>query len=142
MKSRETLVRLKKFQVDEKRRQVAQIETMLAEFERMMQDLDREVKSEQERTGITDPGHYAYSTYAKAAQVRRENITASAEELKAQLDGAKAALADAFEELKKVEILEDRSERRERDHVSRREQMEMDNLAQARSARSSSLMSA
>ena len=34
MKSRETLIRLKKFQVDEKRRKVAQIEGMIAEFER------------------------------------------------------------------------------------------------------------
>ena len=38
MKSRETLIRLKKFQVDEKRRKVAQIETMIAEFERMAGD--------------------------------------------------------------------------------------------------------
>ena len=37
MKSRETLIRLKKFQVDEKRRKVAQIETMIAEFDRMAQ---------------------------------------------------------------------------------------------------------
>jgi hypothetical protein len=41
MKSRETLVRLKRFQVDDRRRQVAQIEGMIAEFERMAADLDR-----------------------------------------------------------------------------------------------------
>ena len=35
MKSRETLIRLKKFQVDEKRRKVAQIETMIAELDRI-----------------------------------------------------------------------------------------------------------
>ena len=44
MKSRETLIRLKRFQVDEKRRQVAQIEQMVAEFERMATDLDRELR--------------------------------------------------------------------------------------------------
>ncbi len=43
MKSRDTLVRLKKFQVDEKRRRVAQIEMMIAEFGRMAGDLDREI---------------------------------------------------------------------------------------------------
>jgi flagellar FliJ protein len=36
MKSRsESLIRLRRFQVDEKRRQVAQIEAMIADFERM-----------------------------------------------------------------------------------------------------------
>ncbi|MGL5137561.1 MAG: flagellar export protein FliJ, partial [Beijerinckiaceae bacterium] len=57
MKSRETLIRLKKFQVDEKRRRVAQIEAMLADFERMAHDLDREVANEERRAGISDPAH-------------------------------------------------------------------------------------
>ena len=77
MKSRETLIRLKKFQVDEKRRKVAQIEAMIAEFDRMSVDLDREIKAEQERAGIHDPSHFAYPTYAKAAITRRENLKRS-----------------------------------------------------------------
>ena len=93
MKSRETLIRLKKFQVDEKRRKVMQIEGMIAEFERMADDLEREIKIEQDRAGIHDPAHFAYPTYAKAAIQRRENLKRSADELKAQLNDAKEALA-------------------------------------------------
>ena len=55
MKSRDTLIRLKKFQVDEKRRKVLQIETMIAEFDRMGSDLEREIVTEQQRAGINDP---------------------------------------------------------------------------------------
>ena len=55
MKSRETLNRLKKFQVDEKRRRVAQIEGMIADFQRMSVDLEREIQTEQERAGMNDP---------------------------------------------------------------------------------------
>ena len=40
MKSRDSLIRLKRFHADEKRRQVAQMETMIAEFERMARELD------------------------------------------------------------------------------------------------------
>src|SRR5665811_1813361 len=112
MKSRETLIRLKKFQVDEKRRKVAQIEAMIAEFDRIAAELDREIKTEQERAGIHDPAHFAYPTYAKAAIGRRENLHQSAGELKAQLDDAKAALGEAFEELKKVEMLDERDHAR------------------------------
>src|SRR5271166_283215 len=108
MKSRETLIRLKKFQVDERRRKVAQIEGMIAEFERMATDLEREIKSEQDRAGIHDPGHFAYPTYAKAAMQRRENLKRSAVDLKSQLEDAKGALAEAFEEMKKVEMLDER----------------------------------
>ena len=62
MKSRETLIRLKKFQVDEKRRKVAQIETMIAEFDRIAAELDREINVEQARAGIQDPRQLAYPT--------------------------------------------------------------------------------
>jgi flagellar FliJ protein len=132
MKSRETLIRLKKFQVDEKRRKVAQIETMIAEFDRMAGDLDREIKTEQDRAGIHDPGHFAYPTYAKAAMTRRENLKRSADELKTQLDDAKAALGEAFEELKKVEMLDERDKAHEKAEANAREQAELDRIAAMR----------
>jgi flagellar FliJ protein len=129
MKSRDTLIRLKRFQVDEKRRKVAQIEAMIAEFERMATDLDREIRVEQDRAGIHDPGHFAYPTYAKAAMQRRENLKRSADELKVQLDDAKSALGQAFEELKKVELLDERDQMRERAAENAHEQAEFDAIA-------------
>ena len=128
MKSRDTLIRLKKFQVDEKRRKVAQIEGMIAEFDRMAGDLEREIKTEQERAGIHDPGHFAYPTYAKAAMARRENLKRSADELRGQLEDARAALGEAFEELKKVELLDERDQARERADENAREQSDLDTI--------------
>ena len=128
MKSRETLIRLRKFQVDEKRRKVAQIESMIAEFDRIAAELDREIKVEQERAGIHDPTHFAYPTYAKAAIGRRENLRRSANELKAQLDDAKAMLGEAFEELKKVEMLDERDHAREKGEQIAREGAELEGI--------------
>ncbi|HEX5507870.1 MAG TPA: flagellar export protein FliJ [Pseudolabrys sp.] len=132
MKSRETLIRLKKFQVDERRRKVAQIEAMIAEFDRIAAELDREIKTEQDRAGIHDPAHFAYPTYAKAAITRRENLKRSADELKVQLDDAKAFLGEAFEELKKVEMLDERDQARERAEANAREQTELDRIGAMR----------
>jgi flagellar protein FliJ len=134
MKSRETLIRLKKFQVDEKRRKVAQIEGMIAEFDRMAGDLEREIKSEQDRAGIHDPGHYAYPTYAKAAMGRRDNIKRSADELRVQLEDAKAALGEAFDEMKKAELLDERDQIREREEVAAREQADLDAIGLMRTS--------
>jgi flagellar protein FliJ len=114
MKSRNTLIRLKKFQVEEKRRKVAQIEAMIADFQRMGADLDREIVAEQERAGIHDPAHFAYPTYAKAAMTRRENLKRSAGELAVQLEEAKIALHESFDDLKKVEQLDERDQNRDR----------------------------
>ena len=128
MKSRETLIRLKKFQVDEKRRRVTQIEGMIADFQRMAVELEREIQSDQDRAGINDPSHFAYPTYAKAAIQRRENLTRSADELRGQLEEAKALLSEAFEELKKVELLDERDQARERAEESAREQADLDSI--------------
>jgi flagellar protein FliJ len=132
MKSRETLIRLKKFQVDEKRRKVAQIEAMIAEFERMAADLEREIRLEQDRAGIHDPAHFAYPTYAKAAIARRENLKRSADELRIQFEDAKIALAEAFDDLKKVELLDERDQMRERKVENAAEQAELDSIALTR----------
>jgi flagellar protein FliJ len=133
MKSRNTLIRLKKFQLDEKRRKVAQIEAMIADFQRMAADLDREIVAEQERAGIHDPAHFAYPTYAKAAIARRENLKRSADDLAVQLDEARAALQDSFEDLKKVELLDERDQIRDRAAEDAHQQSELDAIGTLRS---------
>ncbi|MEM6616496.1 MAG: flagellar export protein FliJ [Pseudomonadota bacterium] len=129
MKSKESLIRLKRFQVDEKRRRVSQIETMIADFQRNIDDLEDQIQYEQEKSGISDPTHFAYPTFAKAAMVRRDNLKASQAELGQQLETARDVLAGAYEELKKFEMLEERNERITRDSVQKAEQDEMDEMA-------------
>ena len=81
MKSRESLIRLRRFEVDEKRQKVTDLETMISDFQQMAQDLDRQIEVEQERAGVSDVNHFAYPTFAKAAVQRRDNLVASVEEL-------------------------------------------------------------
>ena len=103
MKSRDSAVRMMRFQIDDRRRQVGQIETMIEEFGRMISDLDLEIAAEHRRTGIDDEKHFAYSTFARAARQRRANLQASVADLSSQLDTAKAALDLALAELEKEE---------------------------------------
>ena len=114
MKSRDTLIRLKRFQVEEKRRRVRQIEMMTAEFTRMISELDREIALEEKRAGITDPTHFAYPTYARAAASRRDNLRSSIAELSVQHDEAKGALDEAQAELQKHESIDGREKMAER----------------------------
>ena len=133
MKSRsESLIRLKKFQVDEKRRQVAQIEMMIADFERMASELDQQIEIEHTKTGISDVAHFAYSTFAKAALTRRDNLLASAHDMKSKLEAAQDALAEALEDLKKVELLDQREHQREKDEQNKIEQEAYDEVARLR----------
>ncbi|QGM45964.1 flagellar export protein FliJ [Methylocystis heyeri] len=125
MKSRDTLMRLKKFQAEEKRRRVAQLQTMIAEFARMTGDLDREIELEEKRANITDPAHFAYPTYARAARVRRDNLQLSLNELRGKLEAAQEEAKEAGDELAKAQNQE------ARDHAAERM---VDVVAERRSA--------
>jgi flagellar protein FliJ len=136
MKSRnESLIRLKKFQVDEKRRQVTQIEMMIADFERMAAELDQQIDIEHTKTGISDVAHFAYSTFAKAAIGRRDNLLASANDMKGKLEAAQDALAEAVGDLKKVELLDQREQGREVAAEAKIEQSEYDEIGRLRHIR-------
>ena len=115
MKSRDSLIRLKRFQTDEKRRQVSQLEMMIAEFMKMIGDLNDQILAEQNRVNVHDVTHFAYPTFARAAMQRRDNLKVSVRELEEKLERARDELAEAVEDLKKVELIEERDQVRERD---------------------------
>src|SRR5690348_9460908 len=119
MKTRDALSRLKRFEVDEKHRKEADIEAMIGDFHQMASDLDRQIAIEQERAGVTDTNHYAYPTFAKAAIQRRDNLLASAADLQTKLANAREAFDEAVEELKRIELLEERDAERSRIEPSR-----------------------
>ena len=122
MKSRQNLVRLKQFQVNEKRRQLAQLDLMIAEFDRMAAELELQISAEEKKAGITDVGHFAYPTFAKAAIQRRDNLKNSQVDLKVQREAAELALSEAEAELAKAEMLESR-DGRQRDEGAGRSAM-------------------
>lgn len=102
MKSPETALRLRRFEADEKARKVQDLEYMIHDFEQMSLDLERQIRAEEERTGIKDVSHFSYSTFAKSANQRRENLVASIEELRAKLAVAQKDFDDARESLEKA----------------------------------------
>jgi hypothetical protein len=108
MKSRESLVRLKEFQLREKRRQLSQLQMMMAEFERMAKDLENQILYEEKKSGITDPNHFAYSTFAKAARQRSENLQVSIKELRVQQDAAEAVVDELRIEFDRASAIEER----------------------------------
>lgn len=126
MKSRETLIRVQRFHVDEKRRQVADIEAMVADLRQKQADLDAQVEAEQTRTGISDVTHFAYSTFARSAMTRRDNIGGTIDGLMPQLEDARDKLADAAAELKRLELLVEREDARRRHDIAKAEQRALD----------------
>jgi flagellar protein FliJ len=88
---------------EEKKRQVNDLEIMIGDFRRMANDLDQQIKIEQQASGITDVTHFAYPTFARAAMTRRDNLRSSITELEKRLEQARDEATEAFEQLKLAE---------------------------------------
>lgn len=97
MKARDATIRIRRFEADEYSKKVANLQSMIRDFEAKAADLDRQILAEEDRTGIRDQGHFAYSTFAKSASQRRNNLRASASELSAKLEVAVKARDEAVE---------------------------------------------
>lgn len=78
-------MRLKRREVDEKSRTIEDLERIIREFDQMAADLERQIQLEEDRTGIRDRSHFSYSTFAKAAAQRRDNLRNSTNGLREKL---------------------------------------------------------
>jgi flagellar FliJ protein len=105
MEFREAAVGFKRFEANNKARIVAELEHTIRAFESLANDLDRQVAAEEERKGVKDPTHIAYSTFARAASQRRDNLRASVAGLKTKLEVTQRERErdDALEQLARVD---------------------------------------
>jgi flagellar protein FliJ len=88
--------RIKEFEVNQRRWQAVQIETMIAELERVCIDLGHQIEAEETRARIHDPKHFAYPTYAKAARERRAKVEQTADVLRIERDRLRSATNEAI----------------------------------------------
>jgi hypothetical protein len=103
MKPRESALRSKRFEATEKAQKVVSLEATIRDFEQMVMDLDRQIASEEERTGVRDTAHFSYSTFAKATAQRRDKLRTSIADLRAKLDLAVQERDEAVESLTRAE---------------------------------------
>lgn len=138
MKTRASLIRYNEWQVDEKRKVLADLFAMADELQRQAEQLVVTTSVEQVKASTSEVGHFGYPGFAQGVIARRQNIEQSRAELEAQIVIAQDALQLAYQELKKIEIMEERRKEKERKEFARREQGELDEVAQNRFAANSS----
>lgn len=109
MRSHETALKLRRFEVNEKQQKLTEIEVMIEDFQQLVDDLTHQIEVEEETSRIRDVNHFSYPPFAKAARQRRENLNSSIRDLEAKAEDARAELGEAQEELRKIEMLEERS---------------------------------
>jgi flagellar export protein FliJ len=132
----QTLIRLRRWQLDERRRALAEIDRCLNDLNGEIDALSREMAEEQ-RAADAIPAEWAgdYGLYAAAALDRRRRIDGAIDSAEADRDAENGRLQAAFSETKTLELALKERRRREREEEARRERMVLDDMASVRALR-------
>ena len=142
MNRTDTLLRLKRFRVDEMKRRMASIEAMKADLEKKLSDLDDKVTREKQRAGDSDIGRLAFPSFLKSIESRRENLRTTLKDIEKEYAAAQLDLTNAFQDLKSLEFATEQQAKRLAEIQTRRQQARMDEMAMVRHLRKHSLRSA
>jgi flagellar export protein FliJ len=138
----DTLLRLKRFKVDEMKRRIASIDAMKADLDRKLTDLDDNVTREKQRAGDSDIGRLAFPSFLRSIETRRENLRTTLKEIEREYAIAQAELASAFQDLKSLEVATEQQNRRLAEIQARRAQVRLDEMALVRHLRKHSFRGA
>lgn len=142
MNRTDTLLRLKRFRVDEIKRRIAAIHAMQADLERKLADLDDNVTREKQRAGDSDIGRLAFPSFLRSIEARRENLRTTLKEMEREHAAAQIDLSSAFQDLKSLEIATEQQAKRAEEVQTRRQQSRLDEMALVRHLRKHTLRSA
>jgi len=134
-RSHEPLIRLARFKVEELQKQMAELDRSRQALIDQIERLEASVPEEQAAATESKEGFLAYGSYAQAVIKRKDNIRLSLDEVEVQAEALRTRLAEAFQELKKYELLEERRLAQAEKALRAAEQDELDEIAQVRHRR-------
>lgn len=142
MKRGDSLIRIRRFRVDEMKRQMGTLDGMKLDAERKLSDLEDSVVRERQRAGDSDIGRLAFPSFLRSIEVRRENLRATLKEIERERSIAQAEFNVAFQDLKSLEFATEQQAKRVADVEARRAQSRLDEIALMRHLRKHALRSA
>src|SRR6202789_4492800 len=113
MNRTDTLLRLKRFRVDEMKRRISTIDAMRANLERQLTNLDEDVAREKQRAGDSDIGRLAFPSFLRSIETRRENLRTTLKEIEREYAAAQLDLTNAFQDLKSLEVATEQQAKRQ-----------------------------
>ncbi|RMF10485.1 MAG: flagellar export protein FliJ [Alphaproteobacteria bacterium] len=128
MKGLDSMIRLQKWQVDEKRRQLGELEAMRADLVRRQDALRAEMAAEK-AVANDHVVQFTFATYIRDTLDRLETLSNSIQEVDRAIEAMQDELAEVYRELKKYEVARARHLARSRQEEARRDQTATDEVA-------------
>src|ERR1700691_5008240 len=122
MKRRDTLMRLKRFRVDDLKRRMTTLDGMRSDLEKKLSDLEDSIARERQRANDSDIGRLAFPSFLRSIDVRRENLRTTLKEIERERVVCQDDLAAAYQDLKSLELANEMQVKRVAETEARRSQ--------------------
>ena len=142
MKRQDTLLRLKRFRVDDLKRRMATLDGMKSDVERKLADLEDSVTRERQRAGDTDIGRLAFPSFLRSIEVRRDKLNDTLKDIERERAACQNELTAAYQDLKSLEFANEQQQKRLAEIEARRAQSRLDEMALVRHLRKHALRGA
>jgi flagellar protein FliJ len=129
MSALDSLIRLHRWQLDERRRQLAELETLAEKLRQEGARLVAEQASEQTVAAASTEAATAYGSYAAHLVERRRKLEQSLASVEQQLVLARDALSETYREVKRYEIAAATRAAQQRKRSARQQQNALDEVA-------------
>jgi flagellar protein FliJ len=129
MKGLAALIRLHSWQLDAKRRELAEIEREEDELHARIRRLEAHMAEEQDFAKDSESGVFAYAGFARGVIERRKGFQAQIAAVHERIEAKREEVAEAFQELKRYEITQAEILKREKLEADRRLQGELDEIS-------------
>jgi hypothetical protein len=124
-----TLIRVQRWEIDELRRVLVDLEGLAATRRAQAQALEAEMRDEQARAVRDELATAAYPAYAQRVIARRSEIRAAIAAVDAEIAANRLVLEAGFATLKRYEIARDARLTRERAELERRAMLLLDDIS-------------
>ena len=128
MTALQSMIRVHSWVLEEKRRGLAEIQAFVDKLKNDIALLDQNIEAERGVTGRLEEANLAFPAFVAAALDRRKRLCETISNLEQQVDEARDAVAEAFQELKAYEMAYENQERREAAGRARAERIGQDEL--------------
>ena len=129
MKALKSMIRLERWELEERRRELLRIQSQVSSVETAREELDSEVV--QQQAAITDDMEmiFAYGNYAQGVLWRRDQLAKEMEKLEPVVLESRDKVASAYQSVRRYEIILEGKQKREAEESQRQEQRNIDDIS-------------
>lgn len=129
MKELKSLIRLKKWSLDERQRDLVELQNLKDELAQRAKALDDELERERAFVSEAPIPPRGYSEFLKLSLKKRAQLSRSMDQIDVQIAQVRESIAVEFEAMKQAEVALEKAEAREARKQKKAEQDELDEIA-------------